>query len=87
MFGNYIGDEGAEDLAQGLKHNTVFIQNLFEDVFSYFLTLQTLITLNIGENLIGKQGAEHLLRQLQNNTVIFLFAKLLHYVLFSSTRH
>ena len=68
LSSNRIGPQGAEYLANALKHNTVILKS------SYILSLhtgflQTLTILNLSSNSIGDQGAQHLAEAVKTNKV------------------
>ncbi len=73
LWGNQIGDQGTQHLADALQHNTVIhtLSSSISHLYSHFL-IQTLTALILASNSIGDEGAQHLANALQNNTVTYI---------------
>lgn len=66
---NRIGDQGANYLADVLRHNTVKILQSCISSSCLFKRIQTLNKLNLHENRIGDQGIQYIADSLTHNTV------------------
>jgi Ran GTPase-activating protein (RanGAP) involved in mRNA processing and transport len=80
LYGNQIGDAGAKDLSNALKHNTTLTSldlgnNLIgaagaKDLSDVLKHNTTLLSLDLGDNQIGAAGAKDLSDALKHNTII-----------------
>ncbi len=70
LYYNQIGDKGAQEFADVLKHNTV--KSLFFSSIFYIYNSQTLTKLNLSSNEINSEGIQYLANALKHNKVRLL---------------